>query len=150
MVKVYYSYCFDQAVGFASSRNANFAIDMHSTIHSIQENILLLPPVNIFFSYLSKQDKLLPYLIDQININLSDIYIFQLLKFMRLMKEEPLLSGISIKDNFYLPSNSIYQLLPGYVLVRMRLNWFLEGKMVILFSGIFSLRNIPPCTHQYI
>ena len=31
MVKVYYSYAFSQAVGFASSRNANFAIDHHST-----------------------------------------------------------------------------------------------------------------------
>jgi len=31
MVKVYYSYSFDQAIGFAASRNANFAIDTHSS-----------------------------------------------------------------------------------------------------------------------
>jgi hypothetical protein len=38
MVKVYYSYAFHQAIGFASSRNANFAIDHHSKSPAIQEN----------------------------------------------------------------------------------------------------------------
>jgi hypothetical protein len=36
MVKVYYSYSFDQAIGFAASRNANFAVDTHSKIIVIQ------------------------------------------------------------------------------------------------------------------
>lgn len=47
MVKVYYSYGFDQAVGFASSRNANFAVDSHSNLVVIQEKSLSLLRVNI-------------------------------------------------------------------------------------------------------
>lgn len=37
MVKVYYNYCFDRAIGFAASRNANFAVDSHSTSSVIKE-----------------------------------------------------------------------------------------------------------------
>lgn len=37
MVKVYYNYSFEQAVGFAASRNANFAVDSHSIIWIIKE-----------------------------------------------------------------------------------------------------------------
>jgi hypothetical protein len=37
MVKVYYNYSFDQAVGFAASRQANFAVDHHRIFPLIQE-----------------------------------------------------------------------------------------------------------------
>jgi hypothetical protein len=38
MVKVYYNYSFEQAIGFAASRNANFAVDHHRNTLDIQES----------------------------------------------------------------------------------------------------------------
>ena len=58
MVKVYYSYSFDQAIGFASSRNANFAIDHHRINIFIQEKLSLQHQVNTSSFYQLKLDKL--------------------------------------------------------------------------------------------
>lgn len=38
MVKVYYNYSFQQAIGFAASRNANFAVDPHRNPTLMQES----------------------------------------------------------------------------------------------------------------
>lgn len=145
MVKVYYSYSFDKAIGFASSRNANFYVDHHSTHHFIQEKSSSLLPVNILSSSPSKLDRLLLFFIE-ISITFpSGTSMFRPAEFMPPMMEVPLEFGTSIDNNFFLPSSNICQQSPGSTRVKMRLSWSQEVKMEILYSGISSQKNISLC-----
>ena len=131
MVKVYYSYSFDKAIGFASSRNANFYVDHHSTHHFIQEKSSSLPPANTLSSSPSKLDRLLLFCIEISIIFQSGTSMFRLAEYMPLMMEAPLESGTSISKNFFLPWSSTCQQSPGYMRAKMRLSWSQEVKTVI-------------------
>ena len=128
MVKVYYSYSFDKAIGFASSRNANFYVDHHSNHHFIQEKLSSLLPVNILSSSPLKLDRLLPFFIEISITSQSGTSMFRPAEFMPLMMVAPLEFGTSISKNFFLPSNNICQQSPGSTQAKMRLNWSQEVK----------------------
>lgn len=129
MVKVYYSYSFDQAIGFAASRNANFAVDNHSIFLYIQENWSLQLLVSISSFCLSKQDKSLTFCTVLIIICLSDIFTWHHRESTLLMMKEPLVFGTSKKDNCFLLLNSTLQQYPGFIPAKIKHSSFLGVRM---------------------
>ena len=150
MVKVYYSYSFDKAVGFVTSPNCNFSIDQTRKNPLTKEKSSSPAAVNIFFYYHQRQENWSWSFIGPRRITPFAISKRLRLKCMQRMMGEKLLCG-HLKPIKLLVSwiniNLLFYLFPS---VKTRLGLCLVDKMALLSFGTFFQRSIESCISFYI